>query len=398
MGFALVARMITNEGDLAALCARAKEVGFVALDTEFVWERTYYPAMGVVQVGVGKDECRVVDATKTDHLAPLGELLADPSVVKILHDAEQDLTLLRRLTGASPRNVFDTQLAAAVVGMPYSVSLRNLVRTVAGVDLAKTETQSDWLKRPLSEEQMRYAEDDVRYLPLVRERLLRRAERKGRAHWMVEEMASYDDPALYEERDPAEAFLRMKGLQRFSHAQRGVAKALCAWREKLARRVDRPRHFLVNDDVMATIILKHPSTLVELAAIKGLPEKVLKRNGNEILDVLDAAKPHTETLPGDVRANDEEVVSARAELVYAYMKALSLAADLDPVFVAPKAAVRELVLNGPAGGDGAARLVSGWRAGFLGEGILAFVRGEAAIALDPANGWPCMRPISKVEA
>src|SRR5690606_18384671 len=150
--------MIETRDALQALVDRARTAEAVALDTEFVWERTYYPQLGVVQLGLGGDDVHLLDAAALD-LAPLGALLTDAAVVKVLHDAVQDLTILRRATGASAVNVFDTQRAAGFVGLTSTLSLQDLFAEAVGVKLPKGATRSNWLKRPLSDEQTAYAED-----------------------------------------------------------------------------------------------------------------------------------------------------------------------------------------------------------------------------------------------
>ncbi|MFB3132499.1 MAG: ribonuclease D, partial [Rhodothermales bacterium] len=192
--------MIATPQALEALIARALEAECVALDTEFVWERTYYPQLGLVQVGFAEDDSALIDTVACRDLAPLGRLLAAPEVVKILHDAPQDLTILRRITGSSPKNIFDTRRAAGFVGLSATLSLGDLLREILGVALPKTETRTNWLRRPLSAEQHAYAHSDVRYLPAARAELLARLRQRHRETWFYEEMNAYDDPALYAEK------------------------------------------------------------------------------------------------------------------------------------------------------------------------------------------------------
>jgi ribonuclease D len=202
--------LITSAGALQSLVDRARRVDHVALDTEFVWERTYYPRLGLIQLGFGRNEVHLVDAPAVD-LKPLGELLADSAVIKILHDAEQDLAILSRHTGAEPANIFDTQLAAGFVGLTATISLQALVVALTGIQLTKGATRSDWLQRPLSGEQVEYAREDVRYLPAVYEALIRRLEERGRLEWALEEMQHYERLELYAEEDPRERYRATKG-------------------------------------------------------------------------------------------------------------------------------------------------------------------------------------------
>ena len=184
--------LIVDLAGLADVVARARAAGVAALDTEFVWERTYFPRLGLVQLawpeGRGDVEVALLDAPALGDLAPLAELLADQAVEKVLHDAGQDLIILRRATGADPRRVFDTQRAAGFVGLSGSLSLQDLLRETVGVEIAKGEQRTDWLRRPLSPAQLAYAESDVRHLPEVRRRLMDSAQLRGRAAWVTEEI------------------------------------------------------------------------------------------------------------------------------------------------------------------------------------------------------------------
>ncbi len=378
--------MVTDAATLAQICERARAVGVVAIDTEFVWERTYFPSLGIIQLGVNEEECWILEAATTDHLGPLGDLLRDPSVVKILHDARQDLTILRRATGASPTNVFDTQHAAAFAGMGASVSLRVLLKTMVRVDLAKTETQSDWLQRPLSEEQCSYALDDVRYLPKVREKLLRLADKRGRSAWLAEDLAEYDDASLYEERAMEDAWERLRGMPRLTGHQRGAARALCAWREGLAQRLNRPRHFLVNDESIVSILLKNPASLPDLKAIKGLSEKLIERNGNEILRVLRDAQPLPEDEGERRRRQEEDALGFRADLVMALLRSRCLDAEIDPVLIANRAEIRDVTSEGETAATSRFGLLKGWRRRFFGNDLLALRGGHCAIKIDPKSG------------
>lgn len=334
---------------------------------------------------MNEEECWIVEADKTDHLGPLGELISDPSVVKILHDARQDLTILRRATGASPTNVFDTQHAAAFAGMGASVSLRVLLKTMVRVDLAKTETQSDWLQRPLSEEQVSYALDDVRYLPKVREKLLRLADKRGRSAWLAEDLAEYNDASLYEERSLEEAWERLRGMPRLTGHQRGAARALCSWREALAQRLNRPRHFLINDECIVSILLKNPTTLADLKAIKGVSEKLVERNGNEMLRVLREAQPLPEEDVERRRRQEEDALGYRADLVMALLRSRCLEAEIDPVLIANRAEIRDVTADGENAATSKLAILKGWRRKFVGEDILALRSGRKAVQVD-ANG------------
>lgn len=240
--------LITTTAALEAVCEDARVGGTLALDTEFVCGRTYRPQLGLVQLGtVGG--CGAVDCTKGFDQTCLGEVLEDSGVVKILHDARQDLALLHHYTGANAANVFDTQIAAPFVGFRSRIGLQALLYEVLDIGLPKTETCTDWLRRPLTDAQVRYALDDVRHLAALREELLKRAEEYGTRAWLEEDMARYNEEAQYDEFVPGEMWRRVK-LRRARLDGRGFAvlRAVATLREELAMEWNLPRMWLGTDE------------------------------------------------------------------------------------------------------------------------------------------------------
>lgn len=239
--------LIQTTADLAASCALAQEAGLLSLDTEFVWRSTYRAQLAIVQLGERKS-CWAIDCLAGLAADALRKLVDDPGVVKILHDSRQDLMHLRHWCGASPKNVFDTQLAAAFAGFRSGIGLQTLLFEACGVGLPKTETCTDWTQRPLSDAQVRYALDDVRYLPQLRDELLSRAEALGTRAWLEEELKTLDDPARYVEFDPGEAWRRIRlGRVRLDGLGRAVLRAVVARREALAEQWNLPRGWLGDD-------------------------------------------------------------------------------------------------------------------------------------------------------
>ena len=358
----------------------------VALDTEFVWERTYYPALGLVQLGWSEEDVFLIDTPAIDDLSALGRLLATPDTVKILHDATQDLQILARETGATPVNIFDTQRAAGFIGQTASSSLQDLVQWATGVRLEKGETRTDWLRRPLSDKQLDYAEDDVRYLPALRERLLEEARQLDRTEWMAREMERYDDVSLYEEADPSDAVDRVKarGIGRLNGVQRAVLRAVSAWRERKARDLDRTRRMVLPDDALADVALRRPKSDADLAKMK-FTDRQLAAYGADLLVAVEegeAAGPETVERRGRPTVDDERR-AARLLVAQALVAGVCVTSDIDPALVATKSELRELV-------DGARDLpvLDGWRREFLGEDLLRLLDGSLAVRLDGADGWP----------
>lgn len=379
--------MIDTAEALRSLVDRAREVGFVALDTEFVWERTYYPQLGIIQLGFSKEDCYLVDAGALD-LSPLGPVLADAGIVKILHDARQDLLLLRRATGAYARNVFDTQLAAGFVGLSATLSLGDLVQALFGVTLPKTATRTDWLRRPLSDDQVDYALDDVRYLPAARDLLLERARERNRAHWVAEELELYDDPVLYEEKDPWTQYERVNGTGRLDARQLAVLRELAAWREVEARRQDRPRNHVVPDAVLAQVARYTPRSPGAMRQVRGQFDR--NRYEKRLIEAVEAglARAPEERPRRPEQPVYDEVSNARTDFALAYVKGKGLAEGVDPQMVATRADVTALVYAGHGAAPADHDLLSGWRREFIGAELQQILAGRLAVRLDPETGLP----------
>ncbi len=328
--------MIDSPADLDALVERCLAADAVALDTEFVWERTYVPALGVVQVGLGPDDVHLLDAVALD-LAPLGRVLESASVQIMLHDAAQDLQILARATGARPRNVFDTQRVAGLVGLSGTASLQDLVEWATGVHLEKGETRTDWLRRPLSDNQVAYALDDVRYMPAVREKLLAEAAQRGRMDWIAEEMRRYEDPALFEAPDALDAMDRLKvaGIGRLSGRARAVLRQLAAWREREARDLDRTRRMVLPDEGILDLAVRAPTSDDDLARTP-LTDKQRARFGAGILAAVQAgldAEPEATERRGRPGPEDERD-AARLLVAQAFLAGRCAAEGVDPALVA----------------------------------------------------------------
>lgn len=384
--------MIDTPSGLAALVERALAAEAVAFDTEFVWERTYYPRLGVVQVGFSAEDCHLIDAVALDDLSPLGRVLAAPGIVKILHDAQQDLTILRRVTNTYPCNIFDTRLAGGFVGLSATLSLGDLVQATVGVYLPKTESRTDWLRRPLSDKQVEYALDDVRHLPAVYDELKARVQAHSRNAWLREELATYNDPTLYDDPDPYAQFERLSGTGRLSAKQRAVARELAAWREHEARRQDRPRGHILNDKSLIEVARRLPRSRNELAAIRRVNDRKYSRYAD---DWLDAVARGLEVPAADQPARPErpdldDAAAARVNLVLGYMAGKGLADGIDGGLLANRAAVTALVADAPAADPEDHALLRGWRYAFMGNELLAFLAGRRAIRLDPSSGLPTL--------
>ena len=382
--------MIDTTKGLLNVVDRIRQADAVAIDTEFVWERTYYPELGVIQIALSSGEIFLLDAVALD-LRPLGEILSAESVVKVLHDAIQDLAILRQATGTYPNTVFDTQRASGFVGLPSTVSLQDLVEEVCGVSLSKQETRTNWLKRPLTQEQITYAEDDVRHLLRVHEWLLKRIDSLGRTSWIEEEMAEYDDKELYKDSDPDEQYIRVKGrgLSRLSPKQRAVLRELAAWRETEARRANVPRKHVIDDSAIIDLArrYKKAGTLTENRHLKKQQWQTYRE---EIRSAIERASqmPSSELPPLPGRPDDDERLQALTQISQSILAGRCHREKLDPLLVATKSELRELVDAAKNGSTDSIRVASGWRRDFIGDDLLSFLDGDMNLTISRSDGWP----------
>ena len=280
--------MISSEQELQALVNRALAVDCVGLDTEFIWERTYYPRLGLVQIALSDQQCYLVDPTAIEDLSPLGELLSDSGVVKILHDAPQDLMILSRATGAQPQNIFDTQLAAGFSGLPSTISLGDLISILLEINLPKTQTRTDWLKRPLDPKQVDYARDDVRYLRALRVLLLTRIVAPEVRDWLGEEMERISKSDHFSGVEDDQRYTKIKGNGSLDRRALGILRELADWREQTARHRDRPRGHIVTDKALLSLAKEQPSTISILNESSILSAKKLKQYGQAIVERISA--------------------------------------------------------------------------------------------------------------
>ncbi len=361
--------MIRTSQELADVCARLRAEGVAALDTEFVWRATYRPRLALIQLGAKDGTSWAVDCQLGFAPTPLAELLADPNTVKILHDAHQDLEHLHHYTFAKPVNVFDTQLAAAFAGLSAGLSLQKLVAEIAGVTLPKTETVTDWTQRPLTEAQLAYALDDVRYLGDVRAALLARADALGTRAWMEEDMLRYENPAAYGDPDFNELWKRVKcGRTRLTGRHFAILRALVATREAKAVEWNLPRSWLADD----------PS-LVEIAAA-GVAEagrlrfrhRLRNRAQRDLFAAALAAAVKEglavpeEAWPLDPHPRYLSAVMDAADQAIAFLRERAAEIHVDPQVIASRATVVAWVDNPD---DGANPLASGWRYETVGREI-----------------------------
>lgn len=372
---------VTDMQGLAELVSTLRKASVVAVDTEFMRERTYYARLCLVQLA-SDEVAAIVDPLAIEDLSALGELMTDPDVVKVFHAGSQDLEIFFRLLGQATAPVFDTQVAATLAGFPQQVGYGALVKEMLGVPLEKGDTYTDWAKRPLSDSQVEYALNDVRYLPEIYDRLTSELEREGRAGWLTADFERMQDPATYACL-PSEQWRRVKRVSSLNRRQLAVAREVTAWRELEAQRRDVPKRWVVGDESIVEIARRAPRTSEELAGIRGVADKIGHVAQKGVLDAVQAGLAVADSdLPSIAkRKRLQGDVDGAVDLMVALVRARAREHGVAMPLLASRDDLERL-----AGGDReASPLLEGWRRTMVGDELVALLDGTLTMRLTDGN-------------
>jgi ribonuclease D len=369
---------ITTTSELAAACRRMAAHPFVTIDTEFLRETTYYPLLCVAQMA-SPEEAAVIDTLAPGiDLAPFYSLLADEKVMKVFHAARQDIEIVWHGAKLIPHPIFDTQVAAMVLGYGDSISYDQLVQRITGDALDKSHRFTDWTRRPLSDAQVSYAISDVTHLRDVYLALLRDLERRGRTDWVQEEMQVLTSPETYR-MEPENAWQRLKTRVR-KPKELAVLIEVAAWREREAQSRDVPRSRVLKDDVIADVAVQAPTSVDKLGNLRSLPKGFERsRWGEAIVSAVQRGLARDpKTLPRSVRMQPPANGTAVIELLKVLLRMIS-----EHHHVAAKVIATVDDLERIAADDAAeVPALSGWRRELFGEKALALKHGDLALAID----------------
>lgn len=367
---------IDNDEALAQFCATLGQAAYCAIDTEFIRESTYYAELALIQIGSG-EHLACIDPLAITDFTPFAELLAKPELLKLFHSCSQDLEILYQKFGAVPTPIFDTQLAAAVLGYNHQISYADLVQQICGVALEKKHTRANWMRRPLSQDELDYAMDDVRYLLTVYERLNEQLQVSRRDGWMEKDLRALADPAKYEV-DLSQVWKRLKGVLKLKGEKLQIASDLCRWREELAQKQNRPRRWIVKDDTLIELARQKPISKADLSSIPELQEKTIRRYGAELLAIIARA---AKVDPADWPQHDKVDSLDRQQLalgdcLMALCRVIAEENDIALATLVVRKDIDNLILNSKS-----SRLTQGWRFTMVGEKLLEFIHGQSSISV-----------------
>lgn len=370
---------IDTSQQLAELCEQLDGAKWLALDTEFIRERSYHAQLCLIQVCDGQ-RAAAVDVLSLDW-QPLLQLICRDDILKVFHSARQDLEILLQAAGFVPGPVFDTQLAATLLGYPDQIGYGDLVAGELGITLDKAESRTDWRRRPLSEQQLRYALDDVIHLAQIFEKMSRTLRDAGRLNWLEDEFQLLTDPALYRV-EPREAWRKVKGRNRLRGRQLAILRELADWREQRAVASDRPRRWILKDEVLVDLARRAPKELSSLSSVRGLDPGVLRNSGEVLLSCIRRGQeverqdwPKEKAMPTRLDGNQQAQVDLLQSL-------LVLAANEAGIASTSLAGRRELEML--VSGERDLELLKGWRKRIAGARLLELL--EGAIGLGIAEG------------
>lgn len=366
---------ISHYDELVSFCERAAASRILAVDTEFLRERTYHPQLCLIQAAT-HDESASIDPLLIDDLAPLSALLADPGITKVFHACTQDLEVIHHALGIAVAPVFDTQLAAAFLGMRQQVGYGALVERYTGVHLPKADALTDWAKRPLDAEQLDYAEDDVRFLPGIYDAMMTQLVAKNRLGWLVPEMEELSDLS-HIVRPPESAYLHLKRSSSLTRRQLAVAREVCAWRERVAAKRNLPRKWVISDEILVEVSKRCPKTVERLRRIRGTEQLSSHEAEALVCAVRRGAAVDVADLPLPKR---RERNSAEAEgaidLMYALLRIISESSGVAPQLIATRDDLIDLAI-----GRRDCRLAQGWRYDLAGEQLSLLLAGEIGLTV-----------------
>jgi ribonuclease D len=373
----MTVQFIDTPEALANLCQQLSSSTWLAVDTEFLREKTYYPQLCLIQIA-NEDIIACVDPLTLDDLSPLLDIFYNPKVTIVFHAARQDLELLYLLKGTLPPTLFDTQLAATVLGYGDQIGYANLVKQYLNVDLDKAHSRTDWTQRPLDPAQIDYAADDVRYLRDIYHFLNKELSEKQRQHWLDDDFAVLANPNTYAP-DPQNIWRKIKGAGRLKPAQLAILQRLAAWRENRAVKSNRPRRWILKDDVMIDLAKLGPETTDKFKLIRGLESNTIERHGKTILEEIKQAKAS----PKDswpIIKKVEPLTNQQDALLDALMSLLRKYCDQQSI--APAAVASRKDIEKMVRGETDIPLLHGWRNEIVGHYLNQFLHGRLSITAD----------------
>lgn len=381
---------ISDPHNLASFCRRLREHDRIAVDTEFVGETSFVPRLELIQVA-SDGLSAIIDfpaVSGSGEMKSFWDVICDERIEKVIHSGRQDLELFYTHAGRLPARIFDTQPAAAMVGYGTQVAYAQLVHRVLGIKLEKSSTLTNWSQRPLTDDQLSYALEDVQYLLPVSEHLRKRLESLGRLDWLREELSRLERKLSDGSRDPRCRYQRIRGWENLKPRAVAVLRELVAWREEEARGRNVPRGRVMRDEVLLELARRPPGTLAALRTTRGVHHAEVDRNGEKILEAIRCGLnlPESEWPEVPRGKRPEPEAAGQVDLLQAVLKARAEEMEIAPSLLASAADLQTLV-DAKDGRDTLdVPILHGWRRKLAGEILFRVLDGKIAVRLDRQTG------------
>lgn len=369
---------VDQDDQLAELCQRWRQQASIAVDTEFMRSETFYPIAGLLQIGDGQG-CYLIDPLAIRESQPLKDLLLDEKVTKVLHSCSEDLEVFQRWLEIVPSPLFDTQVAAAFAGLGFGLGYANLVRGLLSIEIPKDETRSDWLQRPLSQSQLKYAALDVAHMLVVYGKLLQQLKTSGRLEWVKSDCADLV-AAARSPNDFSEAYTKVGFAWKLWPQELAILRELCIWRECEARLRDIPRNRLIKEPSCWEIARKKPRDLAALQRIADMPSRTIKYDAQHILAIVEEQQATPEaSWPARLNPPLAQSEGPLMKALKQFVRTTAEARAIPPEVLVRKKDYEFIVRSGMETGE--YRLperLNGWRYPIIGEGLLHIAQGHGA--------------------
>lgn len=373
-----MSKHVTSQAQLEELASELEGSRFLAIDTEFMRERTYYAKLCLIQLNNGRVQA-LIDPFKVDDLSVLAPILVDKGCVKVFHAATQDIEILYHETGVVPTPVFDTQVAASLLGHPLQVGYGPLVRAVCDVKLPKADGFTDWSRRPLTDDQLRYALDDVVYLPQIYDVFVDELRRQGRLDWIKPDLEALSEPSKYVN-DPYEMWRKVKRVSSLNRRQLAVAREVAAFRERTAQQRDIPRKYVLADEAIVEIARKAPKNRERLFEVRGLSKRLSNYDANQVLEAVRKARalPESQWPHLERRAHGDHEEEGVVELLGSIVAVRAEENNIAVPLLAPHSELERLA----RGHRDELSVLEGWRYQIVGRELVDLLDGKLALSME----------------
>lgn len=371
-------QFVDSVTELDILCQKMQHEPWLAIDTEFLREKTYYPKFCLLQIATLEWVACVDSIALEGQMSELFEIINNPNIIKVLHSCRQDVEIFYQLTGKLPAPVYDTQLVAPLLGLQENPGYAMLVSGFLNINLSKIHTRTDWSQRPLSADQMKYAADDVIYLAKIYQMMEEQLQKLGRENWLKEDFEQLMNPDLYDI-PPANAWLKIRGKNKLTGKQLVIVQALAEWREKVAKKDDRPKNWILRDELILDMVKLQPVNIKELSEIRSINDGFVRRSGQQVCALIKAAqgKPGLKLKAKENSVKKTVKQEAVLDVLSAVVRLRAEENALNPIILATRKDLEALLFDEPG-----SLLLHGWRYSMVGKELQGLLQGQFTISVN----------------